>query len=264
MVSSVSRHPVSYRESVVHWNRRIRFVRMMEPDHQSSRREQRGGRSWAMLWRVRLVIHVSAPVFLGDIERSACITFLTLNKLQKERTPIPEMMAPMIPPFGDHGYLPPGIHPATLEEIETRFGRETEVRRVQAESVRWLVDLARRAGVERLVITDSSPANRTECRRQDRRHSPRSWPFASSCLLRLAGVNNGSLVTEIPEPNDVDCALLVAPNVAFDPGLEEEFENGLPFLQIDLLEAVDFAFLIERIFATDRDMVPKGVVEVLL
>jgi hypothetical protein len=133
----------------------------------------------------------------------------------------------MIPPFGDHGYLPPGIHPATLEEIEARFGRETEVRRVQAESVRWLVDLARRAGVERLVI-------------------------------------NGSFVTEIPEPNDVDCALLVAPNVAFDPGLEEEFEASLPFLQIDLLEADDFAFLIERIFATDRDMVPKGVVEVLL
>jgi hypothetical protein len=28
----------------------------------------------------------------------------------------------MIPPFKDHGYLPPGIHPATLEEVEARFG----------------------------------------------------------------------------------------------------------------------------------------------
>jgi hypothetical protein len=32
----------------------------------------------------------------------------------------------MIPLFDDQGYLPPGIHQATLEEIETRFGRESE------------------------------------------------------------------------------------------------------------------------------------------
>jgi hypothetical protein len=133
----------------------------------------------------------------------------------------------MIPPFEENGYLPPGVHPATLDEVVARFGRETEVRRVQAESLRWLVDLARRAGVERLVI-------------------------------------NGSFVTQTPEPNDVDCALLVPPDIALAPGLEEEFETGLPFLQIDLLEASDFAFLIERIFASDRDLVLKGVVEVLL
>jgi len=24
----------------------------------------------------------------------------------------------MIPPFDEHGYLPPGIHPATLDEVE--------------------------------------------------------------------------------------------------------------------------------------------------
>ena len=37
----------------------------------------------------------------------------------------------MIPDFNDHGYLPPGIHPATLEEIAARFGEESELRRVQ-------------------------------------------------------------------------------------------------------------------------------------
>ena len=36
----------------------------------------------------------------------------------------------MIPSFDEHGYLPPGIHPATLDEIEARFGRESELRRV--------------------------------------------------------------------------------------------------------------------------------------
>ena len=61
----------------------------------------------------------------------------------------------MIPPFDEHGYLPPGIHPATLEEVGDRFGCESEVRRVQMESLRWLVDLARRAGGDRLVINGS-------------------------------------------------------------------------------------------------------------
>ncbi|MBI4606843.1 MAG: hypothetical protein HY721_33170 [Planctomycetes bacterium] len=37
----------------------------------------------------------------------------------------------MIPPFNDAGYLPPGIHSATLEEIAARFGQESELRRVQ-------------------------------------------------------------------------------------------------------------------------------------
>ena len=48
----------------------------------------------------------------------------------------------MIPEFNDDGYLPPGLHRATLEEIAARFGRETELRRVQMESLGWLVDLA--------------------------------------------------------------------------------------------------------------------------
>jgi hypothetical protein len=33
----------------------------------------------------------------------------------------------MIPPFDEHGYLPPGIHPATLAEIEEWFGKSPEI-----------------------------------------------------------------------------------------------------------------------------------------
>ena len=57
----------------------------------------------------------------------------------------------MIPPFDENGYLPAGLHGATLHEIAARFGQETELRRVQMESLGWLVGLAKRAGVERLV-----------------------------------------------------------------------------------------------------------------
>lgn len=58
----------------------------------------------------------------------------------------------MIPPFNDSGVLPPGIYPATLDEIEARFDRESEIRRVQMESERWMVDLAVQAGAERIVL----------------------------------------------------------------------------------------------------------------
>jgi hypothetical protein len=36
----------------------------------------------------------------------------------------------MIPPFEDNGYLPPGVHFATLDEVEVRFGQGSELRRV--------------------------------------------------------------------------------------------------------------------------------------
>lgn len=40
----------------------------------------------------------------------------------------------MIPHFDVHGYLPPGLHPANLDEIESRFGKQTALRRDQMEN----------------------------------------------------------------------------------------------------------------------------------
>src|SRR4051812_27786012 len=96
--------------------------------------------------------------------RSPAASFpLTLNELDG---------AAMIPVFDDNGYLPPGIHPATIDEVDARFGRDPEIRRVQLESLRWLLDAARQHGASRLVI-------------------------------------DGSFVTDRPEPNDVDCVVLL-------------------------------------------------------
>jgi hypothetical protein len=47
----------------------------------------------------------------------------------------------MIPRFNQHGYLPRGVHRATLDEIAERFGSESEMRKVQFESLRWLVEI---------------------------------------------------------------------------------------------------------------------------
>src|SRR2546425_1692587 len=104
----------------------------------------------------------------------------------------------MIPAFADSGSLPPGVHPATLAEIEERFGRASELRRVQMESVRWMVDLAKRAGVERIVL-------------------------------------NGSFVTDIIEPNDVDCVLLLGSDFPKDRAAESELLKGLPFIDLALV-----------------------------
>lgn len=131
----------------------------------------------------------------------------------------------MIPPFNEHGYLPPGIHRATLDEISERFGKEPELRRDQMASLHWLVDLARRAGVERIVI-------------------------------------NGSFVTDVLEPNDVDCVLLSS-DLPSDEAAVEEIEDGLPFMQIDLVEREDFDVMVQEVFASDRVLVPKGMIEVI-
>jgi len=133
----------------------------------------------------------------------------------------------VIPPFDERGYLPPGIHVATMEEVRQRFGRETEISRAQFESLEWLLPMARRAGIKRLMI-------------------------------------NGSFVTDEREPNDVDCVLLQGSN--FDDGSIEvkELRDGLPFLSLQIAAAIPFEFLVKTMFGTDRHFVPKGMIEVIL
>jgi len=89
------------------------------------------------------------------------------------------------------------------------------------------VDLARRAGVARLVI-------------------------------------NGSFTTEAFEPNDVDCVLLVEAGFPRDEAAEAELVSGLPFLEINLVSQADFDVLVDTFFATDRQLLAKGMVEVIL
>ena len=132
----------------------------------------------------------------------------------------------MIPEFNHSGYLPPGIHPATLGEIAARFGTEPELRRVQMESLRWMIGAAWKAGVERIVV-------------------------------------NGSFVTDKWEPNDVDCVLLIGPTYPLDDHADAELQIGLPFITMELVDRARFAEYTDAIFGTDRAGFPKGLVEVL-
>jgi hypothetical protein len=132
----------------------------------------------------------------------------------------------MIADFNEQGYLPPGIHGATLDEIAQRFGRESELRRVAMESLRWLVDTARRAGVLRVIV-------------------------------------NGSFIADVYEPNDVDCALLIGPDYPTDAAADAELQQGLPFIHAEFLTEQAFAAFVSAFFGTDRGGVAKGVIEVL-
>jgi hypothetical protein len=133
----------------------------------------------------------------------------------------------VLPDFDEHGYLPPGIHRATFEEIAERFGWQSEIRRVQIESLGWLVELVRKAGAERLII-------------------------------------NGSFVTAKLEPNDVDCLVLTVPGFAHDRGAEAELLAGIPFLDIQMVEKGTFDIFAHKLFSSDLDGYPKGLVEVVL
>jgi hypothetical protein len=132
----------------------------------------------------------------------------------------------LIPDFNEQGYLPPGLHSATLDEIAERFGWESELRRVEMESLRWLVDLARRAGVLRVVV-------------------------------------KGSFVADAYEPNDVDCALLIGPDYPRDPAADSELQQGLPFIQAEFLAQEAFDHYLNIVYGTDRRGVPKGLIEVM-
>ena len=50
---------------------------------------------------------------------------------------------------------------------------------------------------------------------------------------------------------------------ARDAGAEAELLAGLPFINMELVDPVAFQHFTERTFASDRNLVPKGMVEVV-
>ncbi len=133
----------------------------------------------------------------------------------------------MIPDCDDHGYLPPGIYPATLDQIAARFGRESELRQERnGVAAAWLVDLARRC---------RAAANRGK------------WQF---------------LLTDGLEPNDVDCVLLIGPDFPRDSAVEAELARRIAhFINMELVDPRAFQQFTGRTFAADHNLVPKGMVE---
>ena len=53
------------------------------------------------------------------------------------------------------------------------------------------------------------------------------------------------------------------PRIELDPRTEAELVAGLPFLELSLVNHVDFNVLVDEFFATDRHSVGKGMVEII-
>ena len=133
----------------------------------------------------------------------------------------------MLPDFDDNGNLPPGIHRATIEEVEQRFGVGSLERDVEAKELKDFVEWARTAGIRRVLI-------------------------------------NGSFITLARSPNDVDVVILPGNNLPTDARTRIE-EDVWPFLQVFVaLDEADFLEWAEYDFATDRMGNTKGVVEIEL
>ncbi len=133
----------------------------------------------------------------------------------------------LIPALNELGYLPPGVHVATLDEVIARFGVGNEQRQAQAESLDWLLPVCCLAGISRMLI-------------------------------------NGSFVTARDEPMDVDIALLQGAAYSAMSNSAGEIRQGFPFLDIKVVNEEDYSFFINSIFVRDRSRVSKGVIEVVL
>jgi len=134
----------------------------------------------------------------------------------------------LLPLLDEFGYLPPGIHQCTVEELIARFGSGSPEREVETQELLDFMAWARRAGIMRIIV-------------------------------------NGSYVTAKAAPNNVDVVAL--PGAGYPRGelACSEQEARWPFLQVFI--AVDDSDLVEwslQDFGTDRNHRVKGVVEVLL
>ena len=144
----------------------------------------------------------------------------------------------MIPDWTNNGLLPPGIHAASLTDVESRFvyfDRSNQRLRIYANFSRFVVE-AQRSGIVRRII--------------------------------LAG----SFVTNKPEPNDFDCILVFDPAIVgttlspFQYNLMSRRTTRRAF-DGDIMPAADGSIALERylaFFQTTREGEAVGVVEINL
>lgn len=136
----------------------------------------------------------------------------------------------MLPPFDEHGNLPPGEYPSTILEITTRFGRTTLTRRGRTDRLEEFLRFAR--------------------------------PFAVRIYI------DGSYITSKLAPSDVDILLILPAAFDFDSSEGRELHrliSNKERIHLDIFPRVEGRqdHLIRRRirgWTTDRDYRAKGIV----
>lgn len=134
----------------------------------------------------------------------------------------------MLPPLNEFGYLPPGIHHCTIEELTARFGVGSPEREIETQELLDFVAWARKAGIQRVIV-------------------------------------NGSYVSAKEAPNDIDIVALPGPEYPHGERAFSQLTSQWPFLQVFIaVDQVDLEDWALKDFGTDRNRLEKGVVEVQL
>ncbi len=139
----------------------------------------------------------------------------------------------MIPKFNKDGYLPGGIHKATLNEIKQRFGSGSSERKELFEGLQSLVQLLRKhkGGIKKFLL-------------------------------------NGSYVASGESPRDFDCILILKKDFDFNFPEAEQLRAAKKLFGAHLFtfteeDAIRYRRLID-FFGHDKGQKPKGLVEVIL
>ena len=139
----------------------------------------------------------------------------------------------MIPNLNKYGLLPKGIHKATIEEIEHKFGSSSAKRKELFIGFQKLIQLLYK-----------------------HKRSIKSF------LL------DGSFVTSKESPGDIDCIMSIENNFRFTPEIVEELSNSKRFYNIHLFIFEEKNTQRHRdmlnFFSKDKDLKPKGIIEVIL
>jgi hypothetical protein len=139
----------------------------------------------------------------------------------------------MIPQFRVNGYLPPGIHKATLREFEKRFCEQTAERRELFVKFGNLLSLLEKH---------------------------------KNMILHI--IIDGSFVTLKPNPGDMDIILILAKDFDFESPEALRLQRAKAVFNIHLVPLLEEMQSEIRswtdFFGHDRERRPRGLVEVII
>ena len=150
-----------------------------------------------------------------------------------------------IPNLTECGELPTGIHLATVEEVEQRFGRSSEKRKLLMSGVKRAITQFRKAHIQRIYIDGSFTTDKSQPNDVDGCWA--SEGVKSKNLLNLdADFWNFNSIAEFQE-----CRERTRNKYGLDFFIAEaiEGESGKPF---------------PGFFQTNKDGEPKGIIQVNL
>ena len=137
----------------------------------------------------------------------------------------------MIPEFNKYGNLPAGIYNTSIEEIGKKFGIESSQRKKLFKNLESL---------NKLLLKNKNVIKRF--------------------------LIDGSFVTDVEFPEDIDCILIIKKNFSFTSSFAKKMENSKAIFGIDILpfteeEPYQYKYWINY-FSHTRDKKIKGLLEV--